>query len=154
MLDALSDHLGELELSKLPQVDYESPVWEKWQTPDCSQIDTVCTVNMDSHDEYFAYQRKVEEHNHKVDRWEENHMTVNSLLFLHCNPDTKAILKAHKNWDPTDQNDCLALLFTIGDVMNDTIREFSKKEKENLTWIFGDVTPRYVTSSGQPREKR
>ena len=43
-------------------------VWEKWQTPDCSHLDTVCTVNMDSRDEYFAYQRKVEEHNHKVDR--------------------------------------------------------------------------------------
>ena len=97
VLDALSQHLGELELSKLDQVDYDSPVCEKWQTPDCSHLDTVCTVNMDSHDEYFAYQRKAEEHNHKVDWWEKNHMTDNSLLFLHCDPEMKAILKAHKN---------------------------------------------------------
>ena len=68
VLDALSEHLGELELSKLYKVDYDSPVWEKWQTPDCSHLDTVCTVHMDSRDEYFAYKRKVEEHNHKVDR--------------------------------------------------------------------------------------
>ena len=58
-------------------------------------------------------------------------MTVNSLLFLHYDREMKAILKAHKNWDPTDQNDCLALLFTIGGVMNDMIREFCEKEKEN-----------------------
>ena len=100
-------------------------MWEKWYTPDCGHLDTVFTVNMDSHDEYFAYQRKVEEHNDKVTRWEENHMTVNSLLFLHYDPEMKAILKAHENWDPTDDNDYLALLFTIGDVMNDTIRELS-----------------------------
>ena len=35
-----------------------------------------------------------------------------------------------------DQNDCLAMLVTIGDVMNDMIREFSKKEKENSDLDF------------------
>ena len=95
VLSDLSAHLGELELSKLRKVDIDSPVWEKWKTPDWSHLDTVCTVNMDSHDEYFVYQRKVEEHNDKVTKWEENHMTANSLLFLHCGPEMKAILKAH-----------------------------------------------------------
>ena len=65
MLDDLSAHLGELEVSKLYKVDYDSPVWEKWQTPDCGHLGTVCTKNMDRHT-HLAYLRDVSEYNDKV----------------------------------------------------------------------------------------
>ena len=129
MLDVLSTLLGELELSKLYKVEYNSPVWEKWQSQDCSHLDTICTEHMDSRT-HFAYLRDVREYNGKVHTWNENHAVVNPLLFQNFDPEMKKILKTHENWELANDSNCRVLLDTICDVMK-AMKRKHKKEKEN-----------------------
>ena len=103
VLSALSAYLGELDLSKLWKIDIDSPVWDKWQRPDCSHLDTVCTKNMDRRT-HLVYLRKFREYNDKVTKWEEDNTSVILLLFQHCDQETKAMLKADSHWNPNDKN--------------------------------------------------
>ena len=131
VLSDLSAHLGEFELSKLWKVDIDSPVWEKWQRPDCSDLSKVCTEYMDRHT-HGVYLRKVQEYNDSVAKWAEDNAAVNLLLFQHCDPEMKALLKADCHWNPNVQNDCVAQLATIEGVMKDIWRDHKKEKRNSL----------------------
>ena len=125
VLSALSAYLGELDLSKLWKIDIDSPVWDKWQRPDCSHLDTVCNENMDSRT-HFMYLRKVREHNDKANKWGENHAAVHLLLFQHCDTEMKTMLKADPHWNLNDKNECVTQIATIKKVTKDLWRDHKK----------------------------
>ena len=130
VLSDLSAHLGEFELRKLWKVDIDSPVWEKWQRPDCSHLRTVCTEHMDRRT-HLVYLRKVQEYNDSVAKWAEDNAAVNLLLFQHCDPEMKALLKTDRHWNPNDQNDCVAQLATIEEVTKEIWRHHKKEKRSS-----------------------